>query len=111
MRSAGFPIETRAADLVQRADAGEANAVAVLQQWAEPLRCALESIAAVMDPELIVLGGGLGRAALAALHYAPSQSEWFCCPIRAAILDDDAGTIGAGLYALENQSASARQIV
>jgi glucokinase len=55
---------------------------------------------AVADPEVVILGGGLGEAACAALAYAPEASAWYQCPVRAATLGDDAGVIGAALYAL-----------
>jgi glucokinase len=55
---------------------------------------------AVLDPDLVVLGGGLGAAAAAALEASfPVTSEWFECPVVAARLGDDAGVIGAGLRA------------
>jgi glucokinase len=109
VRAAGAPEGSRAADLLARARQGDAVALDVLTRWARPLRCAIESIIAVLDPELIVLGGGLGRDALSALEYAPWQSDWFRRPVQAAILGDDAGMIGAGLCALEGALASADQ--
>ncbi|MCB8882275.1 ROK family protein [Acidisoma cellulosilytica] len=100
VREAGLPEGMRAAELLQRGRAGDALALTVLRQWAGPLRCAIETLIAAIDPDLIVLGGGLGAEAFAALDYAPFNSEWFQRPIRAAILGDDAGMIGAGLCAL-----------
>lgn len=109
VRVAGAPEGSRASELVTRAKAGDAVALHVLTQWAVPLRCAIESIIAILDPDLIVLGGGLGADALSALEYAPSQSEWFRRPIQTAVLGDDAGVIGAGLCALEGEYALAAE--
>ncbi len=109
VRSAGLPPKTRAAELIGAAAQGEPKSLAVVRQWAQPLRCALESIAAMLDPDLIVLGGGLGREALAALDYAPARSTWFSSLIGAASLGDNAGVIGAGLYALGSRPAAAQK--
>ena len=111
LRQAAMPPETRASDLIDRAAHGDAQAVGVLRQWAVPLRAALESITAVLDPDLILLGGGLGRDALAALDHAPPQSAWFACKILAAVLGDEAGVIGAGVLALEERHSSVRRAV
>jgi glucokinase len=42
----------------------------------------------------------VGAAACAALAYVPEASAWYQCPVRPATLGDDAGVIGAALYAL-----------
>jgi glucokinase len=76
---------------------GNEAARGVLRQWAVPLRAALDNIAATMDPEVILLGGGLGCDAARALADLPSVAPWFCPAILPAKLADDAGVIGAGL--------------
>ncbi len=76
---------------------GDDAAVRVLRQWAVPLRMALDNIAATMDPEIILLGGGLGCDAARALADLPAVAPWFCPAILPAKLADDAGVIGAGL--------------
>ncbi|ASW08335.1 ROK family protein [Rhizobium sp. 11515TR] len=76
---------------------GDDAAVRVLRQWAVPLRAALDNIAATMDPEVILLGGGLGCDAARALADLPAAAPWFCPAILPAKLADDAGVIGAGL--------------
>ena len=56
---------------------------------------------ATVDPELVVLGGGLGVAAVETVgRFAPAVSPWFDRRVVAARLGDDAGVIGAGLRAL-----------
>ena len=45
--------------IVQRADAGEASAIATLERYVSRLARALASVINVVDPDVIVLGGGL----------------------------------------------------
>lgn len=109
LTQAGLPPETRASHLVEQAASGDALALDIVRRWATPLRAALESISAALDPDMIVLGGGLGRDALAALDHAPPQSDWFAGMVRPAALGDEAGVIGAGLLALDVWQGSARR--
>ena len=94
-----LPAGTLAAELLARAEAGDPVASAILADWAEPMRRALETLVAVADPKLIVIGGGLGAEMAAALARLPAGQGWFGLPIAAARLGDDAGVIGAGLAA------------
>ena len=97
---AGLPSETQAADLLERAAAGDGEAAGLMLRWVRPLRAAIDSVIAAFDPELVLLGGGLGQAARAALTVVPALAPWYQCPVEAAALGDDAGVIGAGLCAL-----------
>jgi len=97
---AGLPAETQAADLLERAAAGDGEAAGLMLRWARPLRLAIDTVIAAFDPELVLLGGGLGQAARAALTVVPALAPWYQCPVEAAALGDDAGVIGAGLCAL-----------
>lgn len=102
---AGLPEGTTADALLAAAERGQSSARAILarailESWATPLRSAIGSMVAVTDPEVVLLGGGLGAAACAALAYAPETSAWYQCPVRPASLGDDAGVIGAALHAL-----------
>ncbi|GAB0115893.1 ROK family protein [Acidisoma sp. C75] len=100
MAEAGLPPGVKAEALLAAAARGEGAARALLARWAAPLRAAIETLIAAFDPEIILLGGGLGAEAAAALAYAPFASDWFQRPVRAAALGSDAGLIGAGLAAL-----------
>jgi glucokinase len=73
----------------------------VVARWAAALRAGVDSLIAAFDPELVILGGGRGAAAVEALRRAPGVSPWFQRPIVAAELGDRAGAIGAALAALE----------
>ncbi len=96
--AAGWPAGTRAADLLDRDDD---TAAALLADWAAPMLRALETLVAVTDPKLIVIGGGLGAEMVAALARLPAVDRWFGLPVAPARLGDDAGVIGAGLAAAE----------
>jgi glucokinase len=98
---ADLPHGTTARDLIARAREGDDQSLDILRTWANPLQFAIETIVAVVDPELVVIGGGLGRDAASALALAPRPASWFNRPIVAARLEDDAGVIGAALCALE----------
>lgn len=108
---AGLPAATTASDLLQRRAAGDGLAERVLRSWALPLRCAINSLAATLGPETVVLGGGLGAAAVAALSAYPEESAWFGYSVVPAALGDDAGVIGAALAALPQASHQGKRLV
>jgi glucokinase len=94
---AGLPLDTRAEDLLVRSDA---KARAVIAAWAAPLRAAIDSLIAACNPACVVIGGGAGPAAFAALATVPPRGIWYSAPVLAATLGDDAGVIGAATAAL-----------
>ncbi|MGL5010540.1 MAG: ROK family protein [Paracoccaceae bacterium] len=97
LAEAGLPTDTRAEDLLTRQDA---TARAVIAAWATPLRAAIDSLIATCNPDCVVIGGGAGAAAFAALASVPARGEWYSAPVLAAMLGDDAGVIGAATAAL-----------
>lgn len=110
MAAAGLPAGTPA-EALPGAPEGSRERAALLA-WAGPLRRAVESLVAAFDPEAVVLGGGLGRAAAAALGELPALPSWYEAPVRAAALGDEAGCVGAGLRALdEAPGASSRRVL
>jgi glucokinase len=101
LAEAGLAIDTTIDKLLALEAAGDKVARGVLIAWAGPLRAAIDSIVAIVDPELVLLGGGLGVAAQRALAVVPvAQSDWYQCELGAAELGDDAGVIGAALSSL-----------
>lgn len=98
LAEAGLPPETRAQDLMARTDA---VARGVIHAWAAPLRAAIDTLIATCNPDLVVIGGGAGDAAVAALGTVAVAPSWFDAPIVAAALGDDAGVIGAAVAALD----------
>jgi glucokinase len=97
LAEAGLSATTRAEDLLLRSDA---TARAVIDAWARPLRAAIDSLIAACNPDCVVIGGGAGSAAAAALATVPARASWFDAPVLTAQLGDDAGVIGAATAAL-----------
>ncbi|WEK49384.1 MAG: ROK family protein [Candidatus Kaistia colombiensis] len=100
IREAGLPDDTSIDDIFRRAAKGSHAARQVLDAWAGPLRAAIDSASAAFDPDLVLLGGGLGKAAHKALLKIPALAPWYQYPVLAAELGDDAGVIGAAVCAL-----------
>jgi glucokinase len=97
---AGLASATSVEMLLARSAVGDAAARAVLAAWAAPMRIAIDTVVAIFDPELVVLGGGLGAAMHQALGCFPAEAAWYQCEVVPASLGDRAGVIGAGLSAL-----------
>ncbi len=108
IREAGLPPGTRVEDLQAASASGDTPAAGVLRRWAAPLRVAIDTMVAAVAPDVVLLGGGLGEAARAALEGAPPLSPWYRCRVEAALLGDDAGVIGAGLTARKAAEALAK---
>jgi glucokinase len=100
--------ELRAADVVEAARAGDPGAREALERMGSKLGVGIASLFNLLDPEVVVVGGGLGADARSlllepaervarerALEPAASQAR-----IAAAELGEDAGLVGAGLLAL-----------
>ncbi len=100
LAEAGLPKGTRAEDLITRDD-GPARAV--IAAWATPLRAGIDTMIAALNPDCVVIGGGAGPAAIAALSTLPPRASWFSAPVIAAALGDDAGVIGAASAALKGK--------
>jgi glucokinase len=97
-------------EVVEAAQAGEPWALDVLRRVGERLGVAIASVASVVDPSIVVIGGGAGDAAATFLLSAARASfvdhlmgatHRPIAPIVAATLGDDAGVIGAGLLATD----------
>jgi glucokinase len=106
---AGYPSEMRFEHILPLVHAGDDRALSVIRAWTGPLRAAIGTLAASFDPAVLLLGGGMGQAAIDALAFLPEASGWYKTVVRAAALGDDAGVIGAGLaaYDLARQTGSA----
>jgi glucokinase len=101
---------TDAPGVVAAATAGEPWALAVLERVGTRLGIAIASVVTVLDPSLVVVGGGAGDAAaefvlpVARTAFAAHLMGAAHRPIPevvAAQLGDDAGVIGAGLLAAD----------
>jgi glucokinase len=99
--------------VTEAARGGDEVAVAILATVARRLGEGVASLVNVLDPEIVVIGGGVGEAGevlfgplreafLASVEGADVRPE---VPIVPAQLGNDAGAIGAGLLALDAASA------
>lgn len=109
VREAGLPAGTDADTLLERREQGDMQAAAVLTAWAGPLRRAIDGLVATLDPDLVLLGGGMGGRAVAALAGIPTENCWYQSPVVAAQLGDDAGVIGAARCAMDRFAARGRK--
>lgn len=98
--AAGLPRGTTVEELLAQAAGGDAAARNVIATWAAPMRIAIDTVVAAFDPDMVVLGGGLGAAMHRALADFPAVAPWYQCAVVPAALGDRAGVIGAGLSAL-----------
>lgn len=95
------------------ADAGDALALELLREVGGWLGTAIASCVNALDPEVVLLGGG--AAAALSPHVLPTvrgtvdelvlgRSFRDAPPIELAVLGDDAGTVGAAMYAADRAS-------
>lgn len=98
-------------DVTAAARAGDAVAVEVLREAGSWLGVALGTVVNILDPEIILLGGGAAEASSPwmlpvaaesmASHLVGSRFRT-APPVRLAELGDDAGVVGAGMLALDS---------
>jgi glucokinase len=99
---------TSGQDLVRRAESGEDDAVEAMAAIGRRLGAAIATFVNIFEPEIVVIGGGFGRASelmlgpargvLARDGLAPGRDS---LRIVEAQLGSDAGVIGAGMIAFE----------
>ena len=104
-RSHGRFHDTKA--LVEAHLAGDPEATRVGCDRSDRLACAIASIANAVDPEVVILGGGIarGRCAPAARGRIPDAVEWRPLGgvrVRLAALGAMAGALGAAQRALSS---------
>jgi fructokinase len=97
-----------AVEIVRAAEAGEPAAAASLDAYVDRLARGLAVIADILDPDVIVLGGGMSNVAalyerLPAAIAAHAFSDVFTTPVRKAVHGDSSGVRGAAwLWPLED---------
>jgi predicted NBD/HSP70 family sugar kinase len=91
-----------AQEVFDLAGGGDSSAEAVIEQAARRLGSAIASVIAVIDPELVVLGGGIGRnlALLAPVRATVAQLVPLTARIETSKLGDKAALYGAVAVAL-----------
>ncbi|HEV8063888.1 MAG TPA: ROK family transcriptional regulator [Acidimicrobiales bacterium] len=85
------------------AASGDASALEIVRRQAALVAKALATVVAVIDPDLIVLGGGIGRAPGFSTHVAAALQDAapFIPEIRVSALGDDAVVEGCLAAAME----------
>lgn len=89
-----------AVEITQRADTGQPQAVATLERYYDRLARALASVINVLDPDVVVLGGGMSRyqplyPQLSRRLPAYVFSDCFTTPVLPAAHGDASGVRGA----------------
>jgi len=102
---AGMPEASSAAAVFDAAAAGDAKARRAIQAEARGIALGIASIVPVLDPELVILGGGIGRNG--ELLRAPIERELallspFSPRIEVSALGEDAELVGAVSLALRS---------
>ena len=96
--------------LVQAVVAGDPTAVGVWHQSIRALACGIASLINVLDPEVVIIGGGIARAG--EVLFTPLRSELapieWCpggrpVPLVPARLGEFAGALGAAYHALRSR--------
>jgi predicted NBD/HSP70 family sugar kinase len=103
-RALGMKRAASAKEVFEAARAGDAVALRVVEHEAARLAHAVAALAAVLDPELVVLGGGIGRNAdllLEPLQAALGELTPLQPRVTAGLLGDDAVLLGALATAAE----------
>ncbi len=100
----GLPVELSARQIFDAAQQGDGKALALVEQEGYRLALAIATIAAVLDPELVVLGGGIGKR-VELLQEPLERRLQQLTPLRPRIvttkLGDDSVLLGAIATALE----------
>ena len=106
----GDPRNVKGEHVTTAAAAGDEDALAVLEGFSEWLALGLANLVAILDPDRIVLGGGVISSH--DLFVEPTQRNVDrvlmeaehrpAVPIVAAALGPEAGAVGAGLFAAES---------
>ncbi len=98
-----------AEDVVAAARQGDPHARGALRRTASYLGAGIANLVSVLDPELVVLGGGLMQAADFLLEGIRHEVERWAQPVAARLvrielsqLDEDAGLLGAARMAFQH---------
>jgi predicted NBD/HSP70 family sugar kinase len=109
-RKAGMRGELTAKDVFDAARAGDAKALQAVEVEAERIALLLATLTAVVDPEFIVLGGGIGRSA--DLLRPPLETRLReLTPLEARVEESDLGHDAIVLGAIATALGTARDLV
>ena len=100
-------------DVLSLTESGDGDATGIVESAGQAVGAAVAHLVNVLDPEAVVLGGGLGMAGGAyrkAITTSFHSQVWSDLhrdlPLLTAQLGSDAGFIGAALVAAENQDSA-----
>jgi glucokinase len=98
----GLAPGTDASGIFSAAEAGDALARAVLEHTTDHLCRALRVVTALLDPSVVLFGGGVGRNPTLVTSVSHHMTRCFTDPpaLRTVGLGDDAGLVGAAASAL-----------
>lgn len=109
LATAGDRQEVRAEAVFQAAERGDPLSVEVLDRVAEYMAMGIANIVSILDPEMVVLGGGLFQSDLRLLAEVRSRVSRWAQPlaarsvrIEASGLGEDAGLCGAAKLAWDH---------
>ena len=95
-------IEIRGKDAEKRASAAQrTNKKLSYRRWAEHLQEYLEHMEALINPDVIILGGGISKDADKFMQYLNTRAK-----LLTAVLLNQAGIVGAAMYAKQQLSAA-----
>jgi glucokinase len=109
--SSGAPIDQRTSEeVVSAAHDGDDHALRLWHDYVDRLVEGLLNIGAILDPEVVVLGGGVSRQgqflldsiAESLARAGAARSKWLRGDLHIARFVADAGLVGAGLEALNS---------
>jgi len=98
--SPGHPMPISAEAIVSRAEGGEAEAVAAMDRYVDRAARAFASVINLLDPDVIVLGGGMSNAEILYREVPRIWGRWVfsdrvSTPLRRAVHGDSSGVRGA----------------
>lgn len=88
-------------------EVGDPRAIRAIEVMVDKLAFALAQVACIVDPEIIILGGGVSGGSKYFIEDLRSAFSAYCLPacssteIRIAVLGNDAGMYGAARYAMQ----------
>ena len=89
-------------------DVGDPRAIRAIEVMVDKLAFALAQVACIVDPEVIILGGGVSGGSSFFIEDLRSAFSAYCLTacgsteIRVAVLGNDAGMYGAARYAMKS---------
>lgn len=110
-RAAAFAPPLAAHELVERARGGDPVAATEIEAFARRLGRGIAAIASILDPEVVLLAGGLSSAVdllepgIAACLRDLGSPDARRVPVRVAELGPDAGVVGALVHARHREGA------